>query len=114
MSEAIVGSCTTDANPDHWFTEIPNGGHQPTMIQRILPQIQYAIDTCKKCPKKDDCLAEGMKQENITNGIWGGMLAGDRMRLSNERGENLTMYRHEKNAAYALADKIKPFLKEQT
>ena len=112
MSDAIVGNCTTDPNPDWWFHEIPNGGHQPTMLKRIAPEVQYALNLCKTCPKKEVCLKEGMKQENIVYGIWGGVLAGDRVKIAQDRGDDIVLYRTERNAAKSFATNIRPYLEE--
>lgn len=46
---------------------------------------------CRDCPVQKQCLAEGMKQENmlIFNGvegtIWGGKLLGERLNIRTER-----------------------------
>jgi len=42
-----------------------------------------ALAICAECPIKEACRAEGMKPENIDNGIWGGTLAGERIAESN-------------------------------
>ena len=43
ISQLTGGLCTQDDNPDAWFPTIGNG-NVPTMTQRALPMIKYAID----------------------------------------------------------------------
>jgi len=38
-----------------------------------------AIELCNKCPIRTNCLNEGLKDENLDYGIWGGLLPGERI-----------------------------------
>ncbi len=75
----MKGTCSTHPNPDLWFPEQPAG--KPTNAKRKLlaDKVMIAIGICNGCPVKEQCLAEGMKPENLEHGIWGGTLPGDRI-----------------------------------
>lgn len=85
ISQLTGGLCTLDDNPDAWFPTIGNG-NVPTMTQRALPTIKYAIGVCNRCPISEKCLEEGMKPENLAHGIWGGLLSGQRIAIAKEQG----------------------------
>ena len=85
MISQLRGSCTDDENPDAWFPTIDNGNIE-TMNLRVLPTVQYAIGVCSRCPIRETCLEEGIKPENLAHGIWGGLLAGQRIAIAKERG----------------------------
>ena len=100
MISHIVGSCTTDDNPDAWFPDVPVGRPHASKMEAIGAETARAMKLCDSCPKQDECLDEGMKPENLAFGIWGGMLAGERViytgkvftKLSDE-GRALISYR---------------------
>lgn len=76
---ATRGLCSKHPNPDLWFPEQPQG--RPTNAKRklVASKVRLALSICDSCPIKAECLDEGMKPENIEHGIWGGMLAGERI-----------------------------------
>jgi hypothetical protein len=101
----------------------------------MVPEIKYALKICSTCTKKEECFEEGMKPVNLGNGIWGGVLAGDRIAIADERrmdymvpkynkgrtttipGESYMEGTHkltilEKEAAISLSTRIKPYLEE--
>lgn len=131
----INGNCTGDSNPDAWFPTVPNGGRPSTILRRMVPEIKYAINKCNSCPQKDKCLEEGIKPENLAYGIWGGLLAGERIAIADERGTDYMVAPYnrgrtvsvaggsymegthkltyaEKESAVAFAERIKPYLEE--
>jgi hypothetical protein len=135
MSKEELGNCHGDANPDAWFPTVPNGGRPSTILRRMVPEIKYALNLCNTCTKKSDCLEEGLKPVNLAYGIWGGLLAGERIAIADERGDDymvapfnrgrtvfengmsyiegthkLTM--DEKEVALSFAARIKPYLEE--
>lgn len=135
MISQIVGNCTGDANPDAWFPTVPNGGRPSTILRRMVPEIKYAMDKCNSCPKKDECLEEGLKPINLAYGIWGGVLAGDRIAMADESGTDYMVAPYnkgrtvgvagesyiegshklthaEKESAVMFAQRIKPYLEE--
>lgn len=83
------GLCTGHSDPDLWFSdtlETRGSGRAPKAAhEAMLERAQQALAICSKCPIIKECLEEGMKSENIDNGIWGGTLSGERllMRLKN-------------------------------
>lgn len=78
------GLCYTSDDPDLWFSEEievigrrggPTNDEKEHMIKRTLK----ALAICDKCPIISDCLAEGMRLENLNYGVWGGTMAGERL-----------------------------------
>jgi hypothetical protein len=86
MISELKGLCSGDKNPDAWFPTVPNGGRPDTILRYMVPEIRYAINMCSRCPIQQDCLKEGMKPENLAYGIWGGLLAGQRIAIAKVRG----------------------------
>ena len=109
-TEPLVGNCTNDPNADYWFPENENG--RPSMARRaeLAASITYAIEQCNTCPSKARCLEEGMKSENLPHGIWGGLLAGERIQ---SKGFALGDYppQSDLGRALAFADKMIPLLR---
>lgn len=90
MTTDIVGLCATSDNPDMWFPEVPQGGVSQKKMMALGTSIAKAINICNRCPKQEACLNEGMKDENLAYGIWGGMIAGDRVIASGKRFRKLS------------------------
>jgi hypothetical protein len=88
MISQLKGLCSGDENPDAWFPTVPNGGRPDTILRRMVPEIKYAINMCGRCPIQQDCLKEGMKPENLAYGIWGGLLAGQRIAIAKREGHD--------------------------
>lgn len=86
MLSNLVGLCTDYHDPDLWFsdTDDTKGKGRPrkhelsVRVERTLK----AIEICSHCPVQEECLERGMLPENIENGVWGGVMAGERMALS--------------------------------
>jgi hypothetical protein len=96
----MIGNCNNDANPNAWFPEIPQGRLSERTALKIATETQRALALCESCPKKAECLEEGMENGNLGFGIWGGMLAGERVMLSgktfaklSDQDKALTSYR---------------------
>lgn len=85
-TEPIIGNCHKDSNPDAWFPEFPQGAQTVPKIEALALETSRAIILCNSCPKKEECLEEGMKPKNLPHGIWGGMLAGERILLADAKG----------------------------
>ena len=99
-AEEQLGNCYGDDNPDAWFPDVPQGAFGAKKQAIIGAEMRRAIALCNSCPKKKACLQEGMKNENLGYGIWGGMLAGERVILSgrtftklSDQGRALISYR---------------------
>ena len=83
----MIGLCSSHPNPDLWFPERGENQGRPTRKQHqtMVENALEAMSICRNCPVRARCLEEGMKEENIEHGIWGGMLAGDRITLARSR-----------------------------
>lgn len=79
-------NCRNDANPDAWFPESPQGNQSQTKMKALAQETLRAINLCNSCPSKASCLEDGMKPSNLPYGIWGGMLAGERLILADAEG----------------------------
>jgi hypothetical protein len=86
----IVGLCATSDDPDMWFPEVPQGRAGQKKMMALGTSVARAINICNRCPKQEACLDEGMKDENLAFGIWGGMIAGDRVIASGKRFRKLS------------------------
>lgn len=86
----INGLCTKSANPDAWFPDVPKGAPTPRKLIPLGKAVSEAIALCNSCPAQDDCLDEGMKPENLAFGIWGGILAGERVIMTGRRFTKLS------------------------
>jgi hypothetical protein len=75
----MKGACSNHPNPDLWFPEQPQGRPSDSKRKLLASKVMLALSICDDCPVKAECLVEGMKPENIEHGIWGGMLAGERI-----------------------------------
>ena len=96
----IRGNCTGDENPDAWFPELGRGSPSDSKMLRLATEVRRAIGECHTCPKQEECLDEGMKPNNLPFGIWGGMLAGERVMMTgkfftkmSDEGKALASYR---------------------
>jgi hypothetical protein len=65
-----------------WFPEIPKGTSSHKTMKTLSNSILDALEICSGCPRKKECLEEGMRKENLPYGIWGGVLASDRVIIS--------------------------------
>lgn len=99
-TEPVQGNCYGDKNPDAWFPDLPQGACTAKSTAKLIEETRRAIALCNSCPKKQACLKEGMEHENLGFGIWGGMLAGERVLLSgrtftklSDQGRALISYR---------------------
>ena len=79
----MQGACTGHEQPDLWFSdsvEQEGSGRVPKATsERMIKEALLALSICNRCPIIEECLALGMQDENIDNGIWGGMLSGERI-----------------------------------
>lgn len=80
--------CHDHDDPDLWYSEGSDngtrGGNPETRMQKNMERSYEALRICSNCPSKDTCLTEGMRRENLDYGIWGGMLAGERLLSAGE------------------------------
>ena len=97
MTNQISGACTGHDDPDLWFsdtTDARGSGKLPNSVsQEMINRSLMALAICNNCPIQERCLQEGLKDENIDNGIWGGKLSGERIlmtRTNVRAGDRLT------------------------
>jgi hypothetical protein len=86
----IKGKCTGDSNPDAWFPDVPQGAPTRKRLEPIGIETSRAIALCNACPVQEECLDQGMQSENLAFGIWGGMLAGERVIMTGKRFNKLS------------------------
>jgi hypothetical protein len=87
MSYELQGLCTEHDEPDLWFADVAEptrdtGKFTIKEKQAIVNNAIVALSICGKCDVKTECLAEGMKPENLEHGIWGGTMSGERILLA--------------------------------
>ena len=90
----MLGNCSK-YDPDLWFQEMPVGFASQRKMQELSNNINTAIKICGTCPIKAQCLEEGMKEENIAYGIWGGFMAGERLRSTGKTKDEYSVYSEE-------------------
>jgi len=109
-SEPLVGNCTNDPNADYWFPENDNGRPSNARRRELVSSINYAIAQCNACPARERCLQEGMKTENLPHGIWGGLLAGERIAKLGRSRDNYGP-QSDMGRAMDFADKMIPLVR---
>lgn len=102
-------------NPDMWFREFPANASDETK-HRVLVDVKNAVRICETCPVATQCRTEGMKEDNLYHGIWGGLLSGERLLMSGitvppPDNPNRERNTQEVRAAYNLLYSIKPYLR---
>lgn len=121
----INGNCTGDANPDYWFPELVSGTGRPSAehLKEVAEQTNYALRLCASCPVKTECLAEGMKTEqmpregvegwgNLPYGIWGGLMAAERLEIVGIKREHYpARSRAVPVRAFTLFSNLEPLLR---
>lgn len=107
---AIIGNCTDSPNPDAWFPDIPNGRPSQAAMIELARVTREAIAECNSCPSKQACLEEGMRDVNITEGIWGGLLSGERLKLKGHRREDFTP-KSDEGRAWSFTERMTPLVR---
>lgn len=109
MTTNVLGHCATHLDPDMWFPEFGPGNITESRARAMAEQVSDAVELCSTCPIKVECLALGMRDENIANGIWGGLTAGERL-LSTGRVRSDYAIQSDKGKAIDFYERIKPWL----
>ena len=86
----MIGLCTGHPNPDLWYPEQPQGRPSNAKRKQLAEQVMLALAICQECPVRQQCLDEGMRPENLDYGIWGGLMAGERIVLSGVKANSTT------------------------
>lgn len=85
MTSLTNGLCVGHDDPDLWFSdtiEAEGSGRRPANEeQEMTTRALQALAICSNCPVKQECLAVGLSDEHIDNGIWGGTLSGERIAI---------------------------------
>ena len=102
-------------NPDMWFRGMPANTSRETK-ERVLADIKDAIRICESCPLQAPCASLGMEEENLEHGIWGGLLAAERLLEAGITDPALDDYNRKRDtqeirSAFALLYAVKPWLK---
>lgn len=88
--------CATYPDPDLWHYESSVFSDERELAEW---RVAEAMTICGLCPVKEQCLAEGLRQENLlifdtTEGsIWGGKMLGERLNIRS--GKITYKYRRE-------------------
>ena len=90
------GLCNGHPDPDLWHYE--NSPFRDVQQLQVLRSVE-AIEICTECPVKQQCLAQGLEDENVltiggVGAIWGGMMTGERAKLAGLK-ETHNSIRHE-------------------
>jgi len=77
------GLCRNSDDPDLWFSDEVEQGRsgRPSLkeYEMLIARTIQALKICDMCSVKDLCLEEGMRKDNLEHGVWGGVMAGERM-----------------------------------
>jgi hypothetical protein len=103
------GNCTGHADPDMWFPELPPNRPSIAVITALAERVNEAISLCKSCPARVECDSEGSKPENLAYGIWGGILAGERLLKLGVKRDELPNYAPE-TSAIDIFNRLSPWL----
>ena len=60
-------------DPDTWFID-----DKHPLDETDIALLTLALTVCNRCPLRLECLALGLKDEDMPFGIWGGTLPGER------------------------------------
>ena len=110
MVADIVGICSSHPDPDMWFPDMDNGRPTQAKVVALAERVEHAVKLCNECPVMVECLAEGMKEENLPHGIWGGLLAGERLATLGKRREDFPP-QSDKGKAMDLFVRLEPWLR---
>jgi len=108
--DTIIGNCTGNGNPDAWFPEFAGGTVPRSRVDEVVYQVNYALSECATCPAKDRCLDDGMRPENLAHGIWGGLLAAERLAIVGHNPDEFYDGSAEK-IAFNMLRRIEPLLR---
>jgi len=78
-NKLLVGACSESKTPDDWFPGLPQGRRTRQTMTNLAVKVAKTIDICNGCSVRDECLEQGMLEADISYGIWGGVMAGDRL-----------------------------------
>jgi hypothetical protein len=103
------GNCTGHQDPDMWFPEMPPNRPSVAGTAILAQRVNEAVSLCNSCPSQVECDSEGSKPENLPYGIWGGVLAGQRLLELGIKREELPNWAPE-TSAIDLYNRLSPWL----
>ena len=103
----MLQMCSSSDQPDLWFSDVAESSRSTGRLtikekQEIVNNAIVALSICGKCDSKTACLAEGMKPENIENGIWGGTMSGERILMA-----GISTNREDRRQRIAFAHRVR-------
>lgn len=78
-NKLLIGACSESKTPDDWFPQFPLGNVGRKKMANLALKVAQTIDICNGCSVRDECLEQGMSKGDMSYGIWGGVMAGDRL-----------------------------------
>ena len=75
-------------NPDLWWDW---DDHSRSLSLVEMGELKQALTICNRCPMRTKCLELGLRDDDLTHGIWGGYLVGERLAMMSK-----TRYAHER------------------
>lgn len=85
MTTSNETACSEHINPDMWFPTLRPGIRHSRANLAILDEINEAKALCSDCPIRQQCLEDGMQEDDIIFGIRGGLLPAERLILSGRK-----------------------------
>ena len=70
-------ACAGSEFPDWWYPETGN-----SVSNEDVEITSMALNVCDHCPIRMQCLEVGMQGNDLRWGIWGGLLSGERLALT--------------------------------
>lgn len=78
-NKLLIGACSESKTPNDWFPGLPQGSLSRKGMANLAIKVSQTIDICNGCSVRDECLEQGMSKGDMSYGIWGGVMAGDRL-----------------------------------
>lgn len=94
--------CQAHPDPDLWsYKSWKDSEEQRYQVLRLVEALEY----CKDCPVRNECLQQGLEKENLVPGIiWGGLFSLERIKMA--KNKSLHSYKNER----LLIRKVKKLL----
>lgn len=96
MEWAKQARCAGHPDPDLWHYESSRIGDERELTAWRIAEAKLI---CEECPVRNQCLEEGLKEENVITGnvldgsIWGGKMLGERLNI--RYGRHTATYKQE-------------------
>jgi len=104
------GLCRNSDDPDLWFSDEveQDRSGRPSLkeSEMLIARTIQALKICDMCSVKDLCLEEGMRKDNLEHGVWGGVMAGERMLAA-----ELPIFGFDRSKKITFANKVRDRIK---